>query len=107
MSRAAAISLTPGPIALADLPVLRVISSRASTARATTNESRRVESTPLALTDDLRTEIEQESQRLETASAQAILQWVTGRFASKFTMATAFGPEGMVLIHMLAEIAPR
>ena len=27
--------------------------------------------------------------------------------AAAFTMATAFGPEGMVLIHLLAEIAPQ
>ena len=28
------------------------------------------------------------------------------RFAPRFNMATAFGPEGMVLIHMLADVAP-
>jgi phosphoadenosine phosphosulfate reductase len=41
------------------------------------------------------------------AEPQDILRWATERFAQRFTMATAFGPEGMVLIHMLAEIAPR
>jgi len=60
----------------------------------------------LELTDDLRAEIERESQRLELAAPQEILSWATQRFAPRFTMATAFGPEGMVLIHMLAEIAP-
>jgi phosphoadenosine phosphosulfate reductase len=61
----------------------------------------------LALTDELKAEIERESQRLEAASPEQILRWVTDRFAPRFTMATAFGPEGMVLIHMLAEIAPQ
>ena len=47
-----------------------------------------------------------ESAQLETATPQEILQWAVERFAPRFTMATAFGPEGMTLIHMLAEIAP-
>jgi phosphoadenosine phosphosulfate reductase len=60
----------------------------------------------LVLTDELNAEIQRESLRLETAEPQEILRWATERFAPRFTMATAFGPEGMVLIHMLAEIAP-
>lgn len=47
-----------------------------------------------------------DSERLETATPQEILQYAVERFAPLFTMATAFGPEGMTLIHMLAEIAP-
>jgi phosphoadenosine phosphosulfate reductase len=61
----------------------------------------------LVLTDELAAEIARENERLEAASPQDILRWVTNRFAPRFTMATAFGPEGMVLIHMLAEIAPQ
>jgi phosphoadenosine phosphosulfate reductase len=60
----------------------------------------------LALTPELSAEIEEASARLELAEPEDILRWVTQRFAPRFTMATAFGPEGMVLIHMLAEIAP-
>jgi len=60
----------------------------------------------LELTPELMAEMEEASFRLETASPQEILRWATERFAPRFTMATAFGPEGMVLIHMLAEIAP-
>ncbi len=52
-------------------------------------------------------ELERESLLLETASPQEILQWAVDRFAPKFAMATAFGPEGMVLIHWLAQIAPK
>ena len=56
---------------------------------------------PELLAECLRTSME-----LESASPQQIVAWAVKRFAPRFTMATAFGPEGMVLIHMLAEIAP-
>jgi phosphoadenosine phosphosulfate reductase len=46
------------------------------------------------------------SQLLEQSTPQEILKWAVDRFAPKFTMATAFGPEGMTIIHMLAAIAP-
>ncbi|MEM1228230.1 MAG: phosphoadenylyl-sulfate reductase [Planctomycetota bacterium] len=51
-------------------------------------------------------ELQRESDLLETASPPEILRWAVDRFAPHFTMATAFGPEGMTIIHMLAEIAP-
>jgi phosphoadenosine phosphosulfate reductase len=60
----------------------------------------------LELTPELQEEMTAKSQELETASPQEILRWAVDRFAPKFSMATAFGPEGMTLIHMLAEIAP-
>jgi phosphoadenosine phosphosulfate reductase len=60
----------------------------------------------LELTDELFGELQARSAELESASPQEILRWATDRFAPHFTMATAFGPEGMVLIHMLAETAP-
>lgn len=62
--------------------------------------------TSLSPTEDLLQELAAKSEELESASPQEILQWTVERFAPHFTMATAFGPEGMVLIHMLAEIAP-
>src|SRR3954471_14209837 len=52
----------------------------------------------LELTNALAGEIQDASARLETAEPQEILRWATQRFAPRFTMATAFGPEGMVLI---------
>ncbi len=61
----------------------------------------------LVLTPELEQEIREENARLETATPQEILRWVTGRFGDKFTMATAFGPEGMCILHMLSEIAPQ
>ena len=64
------------------------------------------EQAPLEPTDALLAELQRKSRELEGATAEAILRWTVERFAPRFTMATAFGPEGMVLIHMLAEIAP-
>lgn len=58
-------------------------------------------------TDELLEELRRKSEELESATASEILEWATNRFAPRFTMATAFGPEGMVLIHLLAEIAPQ
>ena len=60
----------------------------------------------LVATPELLDELKRLSEELETASPQEILRWAVERFAPRFTMATAFGPEGMVLIHMLADIAP-
>lgn len=60
----------------------------------------------LELTPDLLEELDRRSQELEAATPQEILGWAVQRFAPRFTMATAFGPEGMTIIHMLAEIAP-
>ena len=87
-----------------ELPMLRLVTPPDDLASAP--EATPADPAPLVLTDDLRAELDEESQRLETAEPQAILRWATERFASRFTMATAFGPEGMVLIHMLAEVAP-
>src|SRR6056297_1113392 len=61
---------------------------------------------PLVPTDAFLDELAAESEQLESATPQEILRWAVDRFAPKFTMATAFGPEGMTIIHMLAEIAP-
>lgn len=46
-------------------------------------------------------------KELEGASPQNILRWAVAHFYPKLTMATAFGPEGNCIIHMLAEIEPR
>ena len=59
----------------------------------------------LVLTEELQRELVSVSQELETARPQEILRWAVERFGDKFTMATAFGPEGMILIHMLSEFA--
>jgi phosphoadenosine phosphosulfate reductase len=45
-----------------------------------------------------------ESERLAGQHPQEILRWAVETFAPRLTMATAFGPEGCAIIHMLAEI---
>ena len=44
--------------------------------------------------------------QLATASPQEILRWAVDHYHPRLTMATAFGPEGCVILHMLAEIEP-
>jgi phosphoadenosine phosphosulfate reductase len=60
----------------------------------------------LSATPEFLAELASRSAELESSTPQEILRWASERFGQRFTMATAFGPEGMVLIHMLAEIAP-
>src|SRR3954471_22821976 len=47
------------------------------------------------------------NERLEGATPREILRWAVEAFFPRLTMATAFGPEGCVILHMLAEIEPR
>jgi phosphoadenosine phosphosulfate reductase len=63
-----------------------------------------VEKLPSPMTPD---EIGIIAHRLEHRSPQDILRWAVAEFFPKLTMATAFGPEGNCIIHMLAEIEPR
>lgn len=44
---------------------------------------------------------------LDGKMPQVILRWAVETFYPRLTMATAFGPEGNCIIHMLAEIEPR
>ncbi|MEK6235132.1 MAG: phosphoadenosine phosphosulfate reductase family protein, partial [Planctomycetales bacterium] len=44
------------------------------------------------------------SQRLESATPGEILQWTIETYYPKLTMATAFGPEGCVIMHHVAQI---
>ena len=47
------------------------------------------------------------NRMLAGQSPQKVLRWAVAEFFPKLTMATAFGPEGNCIIHMLAEIEPR
>jgi len=47
-------------------------------------------------------ELAEANALLSGASPVEILSWGVERFGSRLTMATAFGPEGCILIHMLA-----
>jgi len=47
------------------------------------------------------------SEILEDASAEEILRWAIDTFYPSLTMATAFGPEGCVILSILAELQPK
>ena len=51
--------------------------------------------------------LKEQSLRLENASPREIIAWAVENYFPSLTMATAFGPEGCVIIHFLAEIEPR
>ena len=46
------------------------------------------------------------NRRLAGATPYEIIQWAVDRFSPRLTMATAFGAEGCLLLHVLAEIDP-
>ncbi|MCS7303543.1 MAG: phosphoadenylyl-sulfate reductase [Thermoguttaceae bacterium] len=49
----------------------------------------------------------EESRKLEDATPEQIIQWAVDHYFPKLTMATAFGPEGCLMLSMLAKIEPR
>jgi phosphoadenosine phosphosulfate reductase len=57
-------------------------------------------------TPEFLAELKAHSDRLETATPQEIIAWAVKTYHPKLTMATAFGPEGCVIMHMLAQIEP-
>jgi phosphoadenosine phosphosulfate reductase len=61
---------------------------------------------PVVASAALLEELAEHSRRLENSSPQEIIAWAVEKYAPKLTMATAFGPEGCVILHMLAEIDP-
>ena len=57
-------------------------------------------------TPEFRAELAQASRSLEAATPAEIIQWAAERFGSRLTMATAFGPEGCLILNLLASVAP-
>jgi phosphoadenosine phosphosulfate reductase len=51
-------------------------------------------------------EIASASRELDGRSPEEVLTWAARRFHPKLMMATAFGPEGCCILHMLADIEP-
>jgi phosphoadenosine phosphosulfate reductase len=51
--------------------------------------------------------LHQQSQALEGAAPEEILAWAVDRYFPRFTMATGLGPEGCVILSMLAKIEPQ
>ena len=52
-------------------------------------------------------DLKEQSQRLESALPEDILACAVARYFPRLTMATAFGPEGCVILHLLSELEPR
>ena len=50
--------------------------------------------------------IHRQSLALEKASPEEIIRWAVETYSPKLTMATAFGPEGCLILSMLAKIDP-
>ncbi|MBC8875937.1 MAG: phosphoadenylyl-sulfate reductase [Planctomycetes bacterium] len=96
----AAVHVAPAASSMrTDDPMLRVLTVDDSDVEPRAEER-------LDPTLELLSELDERSQAFESSSPPEILRWAVDRFAPCFTMATAFGPEGMTIIHMLAEIAP-
>ena len=49
-------------------------------------------------------EVSRVSQALETATPFEIIRWAAETYGDGLTMATAFGPEGMAIIHMISQL---
>lgn len=62
---------------------------------------------PRVATPEELDDLARQSQRLEKASPEEIITWAVANYFPKLTMATAFGPEGCVILAMLARIEPR
>lgn len=89
------------PAALASAPRKRAVEApgvSAATAAASP--------APAASAPDLE-QLAEYSRRLETASPAEIIAWAVENYFPKLTMATAFGPEGCLILHWLAGIEPR
>ena len=95
MSRAPAIFASSRVAAGRELPTLRLVSPPLSNRLPLRAEKDEPEADyqKLVLTDELTSEMVRESSRLESAEPRDILRWASERFAPRFTMATAFGPE--------------
>ena len=52
-------------------------------------------------------ELSRQSAMLEDADPEEIIAWAVENYFPKLTMATAFGPEGCVILSMLAKIEPQ
>ncbi len=63
--------------------------------------------TPQVASPELLEQLQVASAELDGKSPQEIIAWTVAKYFPKLTMATAFGPEGCVIIHMLAQIEPR
>jgi phosphoadenosine phosphosulfate reductase len=62
---------------------------------------------PRSATPELLEKLAADSLALEKATPEEIIAWAVQQYFPRLTMATAFGPEGCVILSMLAKIEPR
>ncbi len=62
---------------------------------------------PTSPSPELLDRLREASAKLETASPEEIVRWAVESYFPKLTMATAFGPEGCVIIYYLSLVEPR
>ena len=70
-------------------------------------ESETIAGEPAVPSAAVREELARASRALESAEPVEIIRWAAERYGDQLTMATAFGPEGCLIIHWLAAVAPR
>ena len=58
-------------------------------------------------TPELLAELADASRRLESATPDEIIAWAGERFGDRLAMATAFGPEGCLMLSIIAKVAPQ
>ena len=66
-----------------------------------------VEHEPMAASSERHEEFADASRTLEGVEPHEVIAWAAARYGERLTMATAFGPEGCLIIHWLATVAPQ
>ena len=66
-----------------------------------------IESRPVGVSAEVLEDLAHASRSLEALEPPQIIAWAVERYGQRLTMATAFGPEGCLIIHWLATIAPK
>ena len=66
-----------------------------------------IESRPVGVSAEVLEDLAHANRSLEALEPSQIIAWAVERYGQRLTMATAFGPEGCLIIHWLATIAPK
>jgi phosphoadenosine phosphosulfate reductase len=69
--------------------------------------SNAIESQSAGVSPEVLEDLAHSSRALEGLEPPQVIAWAVERYGQRLTMATAFGPEGCLIIHWLATIAPK
>ena len=89
------------------MPVATLVPEKRVERAAARDDAARGQAAVRQPTPQLLESLRRHSERLETATPSEVLSWAVEEYFPKLTMATAFGPEGCVILHLLAQIEPR